>query len=256
MPVVPGAEPFAHDGSPDVGVLLCHGFTGTPASMRPWGAHLARSGCTVRGPRLPGHGTTWQEMNRTRWQDWYGCVRSEITELLATCSSVFMFGQSMGGTLTLRIAQEFGDQIAGIALVNPSVLSLRRDMALLPVLSRFVPSVAGLGGDIAKPGAKELTYPRTPLRAAASLVELWKVVRQDLHKVTQPILLLHSLVDHVVEPVNSRVVAAGVSSADITDVILRNSFHVATLDYDAPLIFEQSVRFIEQARAARVDTPA
>lgn len=254
MPVVPGAEPFAHSGSDDIGVLLCHGFTGTPASMRPWGRHLAEAGFTVRGPRLPGHGTTWQELNRTKWQDWYGCVRAELEDLLATCSSVFVFGQSMGGTLTLRAAQEFGTRLAGIALVNPSVLTLRREAKLLPVVSRFVPSLAGVGGDIAKPGAKELSYPRTPLRAAASLAQLWKVVRRDLEMVTQPLLLAHSLVDHVVEPVNSEVVADGVRSVDLIDLVLPNSFHVATLDHDASLIFQQSVSFIERVHTARLET--
>lgn len=253
MPVVPGAEPFGHSGSDDIGVLLCHGFTGTPASMRTWGKHLAEAGFTVRGPRLPGHGTTWQELNRTTWEDWYGCVRAELDDLLRTCSSVFMFGQSMGGTLTLRAAQEFGARLAGIALVNPSVLTLRPEAKLLPILSRFVPSVAGLGGDIAKPDAQELSYPRTPLRAAASLAQLWKIVRRDLHRVTQPLLLAHSLVDHVVEPVNSQVVARGVGSADVVDLTLPNSFHVATLDYDAPLIFTASVSFIERLHIARLE---
>jgi len=72
VPVLPGAEPFAHDGSSDIGVLLCHGFTGTPQSLRPWGDHLAAEGFTVRCPLLPGHGTRWQDLNRTGWHDWYG----------------------------------------------------------------------------------------------------------------------------------------------------------------------------------------
>ena len=66
MPVLPGAEPFLHDGSDEIGMLLCHGFTGSPQSLRPWGEHLAAEGLTVRCPRLPGHGTDWREMNRTR----------------------------------------------------------------------------------------------------------------------------------------------------------------------------------------------
>lgn len=255
MPVIPGAEPFTHTGSADVGVLLCHGFTGTPASMRPWGRHLAEAGFTVHGPRLPGHGTTWQEMNRTRWQDWYGCVRAETDALLQRCSSVFVFGQSMGGTLTLRLAEEFGDAIAGITLVNPSIMSLRKDMKLVKLLAPFVPSVAGLGGDIAKQGVKELSYQRVPVRAAASLTELWMLVRADLAKVTQPVLLLRSLVDHVVEPENSRLVLERVSSEDVTEVVLRDSFHVATLDNDAPEIFRRSAEFAMRVHASRTGLP-
>ncbi|MBK1788640.1 alpha/beta hydrolase [Prauserella cavernicola] len=248
MPVLAGAEPFSHTDSTEVGVLLCHGFTGNPASMRPWGEFLAGRGLTVSCPRLPGHGTTWQECNRTRWTDWYDCVDAEFTALSRRCESVFVFGQSMGGTLALRLAQRRGDAVAGLALVNPSVLTRRLDAKFLPVLAPVLPSVKGLGGDIKKPGVTELAYDRTPVRAAESLRRLWKLVRADLSLVTQPLLLLHSVVDHIVEPVNSEVVARGVRSVELVDVPLRDSYHVATLDNDAPLIFERSAEFVREVR--------
>ncbi|HJQ48597.1 MAG TPA: alpha/beta fold hydrolase [Amycolatopsis sp.] len=251
MPVLAGAEPFSHTGSADAGVLLCHGFTGTPQSMRPWGDHLAERGYTVRCPLLPGHGTTWQDCNGTGWQDWYGCVRTELGQLIETCESVFVFGLSMGGTLALRLAQDFGEQIAGLALVNPSVTTLRKDAKLLPVLSRVLPSVPGIASDIKKPGVTELAYARTPVRAAASLAQLWRLVRADLAKVTQPLVLFRSAVDHVVEPVNARIVLDGVRSDDATEVVLDNSFHVATLDNDAPAIFQRSVEFVAERVGSR-----
>ena len=70
MPLIPGAEPFSHDGGP-VGALVVHGFTGSPKSMRPWAEHLAAAGLSVRLPRLPGHGSTWRDMAVTTWDDWY-----------------------------------------------------------------------------------------------------------------------------------------------------------------------------------------
>jgi carboxylesterase len=251
MPVLAGAEPFSHAGSVEAGVLLCHGFTSTPQSMRPWGEYLAERDYTVRCPRLPGHGTTWQELNRTSWPDWYGCVRAELLALREKCESVFVFGLSMGGTLALRLAQDFGEQIAGLVLVNPSVTTLRRDAKLLPLLARVLPSVPAIANDIAKPGSTELAYPRTPVRATASLAQLWRLVRADLAKVTQPLLLFRSRVDHVVEPVNARLVLAGVRSENVTEVVLENSFHVATLDHDAPLIFERSVQFAQEQVGSR-----
>ncbi|GLY69857.1 alpha/beta hydrolase [Amycolatopsis taiwanensis] len=241
-----GAEPFSHSGTGEVAVLLCHGFTSTPQSMRSWAEYLAARDFTVRAPLLPGHGTTWQELNRTRWPDWYLAVREELLSLRETCSRVFVCGQSMGGTLALRLAEEFGEQIAGLVLVNPSVMTQRWDAKLLPLLSRVLPSVPGIGSDIAKPGSTELAYRRLPVRATASLAQLWRVVRADLPKVTQPILLLHSRVDHVVEPVNSRIVRDSVRSERVVEVLLENSFHVATLDNDAPLIFERSVEFVQE----------
>ncbi len=255
MGVLAGAEPFGHTGSAEIGFLLCHGFTGTPAGMRAWGDHLAEAGFTVRCPLLPGHGTRWPDLNRTTWEDWYGAVREALLALLATCKTVFVGGLSMGGTLTLRLAQEFGDRIAGIVLVNPSVTRLKWDTKLLPVLSRIVPSVPGIANDIKKPGVTELAYPRTPVRATASLAKLWAIVRADLAKVTQPVLLLHSSVDHVVEPVNSQMVLQGVSSTDVTEVVLENSYHVATQDNDAEVIFTRSVEFAK-AHAAQPEETA
>ncbi|MGX7826886.1 alpha/beta hydrolase [Actinokineospora sp. 24-640] len=249
MSAIAGAEPFAHDGSTEIGVLLSHGFTGSPFSMRPWADHLVAEGFSVRLPLLPGHGTRWQDMNRTTWPQWYGAVDAAFDELRSRCAAVFVFGLSMGGALCLRLAQVHGPDVAGLVLVNPSVMSLRKEIGLLPALSRIVPSVAPISDDIAKPGVTEHAYPRTPLRALASLTKLWATVRADLPAVTQPLLLLHSAVDNVVEPENSKVVLAGVSSSDVTEVVLADSRHVATLDHDAPQIFTESAAFARRVGA-------
>lgn len=256
MPVLPGAEPFVHSGSDEIGVLLCHGFTGSPASMRSWGEHLAAEGFTVRCPRLPGHGTSWQECNRTRWTDWYGCVEAEFSRLAENCHSVFVFGQSMGGTLALRLAQRHGERLAGLVLINPSVTTLRRDAVLLPVLAKVIGSVTGISGDIAKSGVRELAYDRVPLRAAASLTHLWREVRADLGQVRQPLLLFRSASDHVVEPVNAELILRDVRSEDVGEIVLRDSFHVATLDHDAKRIFTLSIEFARRIHESGRETPA
>lgn len=253
VPVMLGAEPFSADppGGPGIGVVLSHGFTGTPQSMRPWGEHLAAQGFTVRGPRLPGHGTHWRDMQATRWPDWYGELSRAVDELAARCRSVFVFGLSMGGTLALRLAEEYGDAIAGICLVNPSVTTLRRDAAVARYLARVWPWANAVANDVAKPGVTELAYDRVPLRAFVSLTELWTLVRADLGRVTAPVLLYRSTADHVVEPVNARLVLEGISSTDVTEVVLHDSYHVATLDHDAPTIFEGSTAFARRLDAAR-----
>lgn len=252
MPILPGAEPFAHDGSSDVGVLLCHGFTGSPQSLVPWGERLAEVGWTTRCPLLPGHGTRWQDMNHTTWADWYEALDREFTQLLSRCAAVFLFGLSMGGTLALRLAQEHDADVAGIVLVNAPVTTERRDAALLPLLSRVVPSMPGISNDIKKPGSTELAYRRLPLRAAASLSRLWQEVRRDLGRVDQPLLLFRSTDDHVVEPVNARIILGGVRGP-AREVVLADSYHVATLDNDAPAIFDGSVEFVRQVLAERED---
>lgn len=236
---------YSHDGG-DVGVLVCHGFTGSPDSMRGWAEHLAAAGYTVRLPRLPGHGTRWQDANRTTFADWLATVAAALSELSGRCRAVVVVGLSMGGTLTLRLAELHPEAISGIVLVNPSILTLRKDMQFLPVLKYLVPAMKGIASDIADPDAVELGYARTPLKAADSLRRAWPVVRADLRSITMPVLLLRSRVDHVVEPENSKVLLETIASTDVTEIVLERSYHVATLDYDKQIIFDSSVEFIRR----------
>lgn len=248
MSLLPGAEPYSHDGSA-TGVLLVHGFTSTPQSMRPWGEHLAAAGHTVRVPRLPGHGTTWQEMNRTRWEDWHAEADRAFRDLLERCDRVFVGGMSMGGSLALALAEDHGPRVAGLVLVNPAVKYEDWRIALMPVLRHVVPSVAAIAGDIKKEGVRELAYSRSPVRAAHSQFVAWKNVIRDLPEVTQPVLLLRSAQDHVVPASSSALVLSRISSTDVTEIVLDDSYHVATLDHDAPRIFEESAAFIERLHA-------
>ena len=248
MSVRPGAEPFAHDGD-DVGVLLCHGFTGNPSSLRPWAEALAEAGHTVRLPRLPGHGTTWKEMGRTRWSDWYAEVERAFAELRARSRVLVAGGLSMGGALALRLAERHGGGDAGVnglVLVNPAVKLADRRLAAVPVARWVVPSFPPVGNDIKKPGAVEDAYDRIPPHALHSMLGFYRLVAADLAKVDQPLLLLRSPEDHVVPASSSALVLANVSSTDVTEKLCADSYHVATLDNDAPMIFSESLAFVER----------
>jgi carboxylesterase len=242
MPVLPGADPFFHSGGA-TGALLCHGFTGSPATLRPWAQYLAAAGLTVSLPRLPGHGTTWQEMSRTRWEDWYAEIERAYAELQGHTSEIFAMGISMGGCLALRLAEQHGPEVAGLVLVNPSVTADTKLFLLAPVLKLVVPSLKGVGSDIKKEGAHELSYDRVPVRAAASLPQLWKLTQQRLGDVTQPVLAYHSTSDHVVGPASMRILRAALPAGQLTVRECGNSYHVATLDNDADEIFAGSLEF-------------
>jgi carboxylesterase len=255
---MPGAEPFVFPGGEGAdgrtGVLLVHGFTGTPMSMRPWGEHLAAEGFAVSCPLLPGHGTRWQDCNDSRHDQWTTAVGDAFDELSAACDQVFVAGLSMGGTLATRLAEVRPDDVAGLLLVNPALLTQRLDARLLPLIARLTGSWAPIASDIKKPGVTELAYPRMPTRAMMQLRQLWAATRADLGRVTAPVIVFHSAEDHVVEPVNSTILLAGVGSTDTTEVLLENSYHVATLDNDAPQIFARSVDWI-RAHATAGEEP-
>jgi carboxylesterase len=243
MPVLPGAEPFHHQGGPTA-VLLCHGFTGCPQSLRPWAEHLAAAGLTVSLPRLPGHGTTWQEMARTRWEDWYAEVERALADMQTRAGQIFVMGLSMGACLALRLTALHGEAISGLVLVNPSVTADTKLFLLAPALKLVVPSLKGVGSDIKKPGMSELAYDRTPVKAAATLPGLWKVTQRDLGRVSAPVLVYKSAEDHIVGPASLAILRQYLPAGLLEVRDCPDSYHVATLDNDAENIFAGSLDFV------------
>ena len=255
MTIHPLAAPLSVAARPEltggrrVGVLLSHGFTGSPASMKPWGEFLAERGYAVEVPLLPGHGTTWQDMNKTAWSDWYGEAARVFEKLSAENDAVVVAGLSMGGALMLRLAADNPGRVAGVVVVNPALATKRLDVRLLPVLKYVVPSFPGIGNDIKKPGGDEHCYDRTPLKAIHSLMQAWKPLIADLPDVTAPLLYFRSAEDHVVDGASQPIITSRVSSREITERRLPESFHVATLDNDAEQIFEESAEFVARVTA-------
>jgi carboxylesterase len=249
-------SPLALPAQPDktsgraVGVLLVHGFTGSPAPLKPWARALADQGYAIEVPLLPGHGTRWQDLNRVSWTDWYAEAETAFDRLRATCDALVVAGLSMGGSVALRLAEMRGSQISGVVLVNPFVSSTRKELVALPVLKHVVPSLRGVVNDIKKPDQDEHGYERLPLKGLAAITEMWKVVVPDLKLVTQPVLYFRSSVDHVIDASSSATVLRGISSTHVEERMLENSYHVATLDHDADRIFAESAEFV-----ARVTTP-
>jgi carboxylesterase len=251
--VKPGCEPFEAEGSGDnarIGVVLVHGFSGSPDSTVPWAKYLNERGYTVNAIRLPGHGTTWQDANTKTFADLQAAADEAFEDMRGRCDSVFLMAQSFGSALSLRIAAERPKDVAGLVIVNPWV---RKDGAagwqrhLVP-FQRFLPylvkSVPGVASDIADPSGIELGYEQLPVVLTVDVATGLDKLRPLLNQVTAPIQLITSAVDHVMGPGNAELIRAEVR-APIEEVALDRSYHVATLDYDAERIFAGSVDFIE-----------
>jgi carboxylesterase len=236
-------------GGRRVGVLLSHGLTGNPVSINPWGRYLAEQGYAVEVPLLPGHGTTWEDANTTSWRQWYDSVVRTFDKLRDEVDSVVVGGLSMGGAIALRLAADRGDEVAGVVVVNPALASRRKDLLALPVLKLVLGGVPAIGNDIKKPGGNEYPYPKTPLRALHSFVSQWKPLVADLPRITQPLLIFRSVEDHVVDSSSVPIITSRVSSRDVQEQVLEDSYHVATLDNDAQAIFEESAAFVARVSA-------
>lgn len=240
-PVLKGAEPFYFEGN-HIGVLVIHGFTGTPHSMRYLGEQYAKAGFTVCGPRLKGHGTHYEEMEQTTYQEWIESVEEGYNWLQERCEQIVVTGLSMGGTLTLYMAQKH-PEVKAIIPINATINIDQYEQILSLTEPRFID---GIGSDIKAEGVEELSYEKTPVRSLHELFKLKKATIDKLDQIRCPALICVSRVDHVVPPKDSDYIFEHISSDEKKKLVLENSYHVATLDYDKELIFQEGFAFLRK----------
>jgi carboxylesterase len=256
-PMAPAAFSYpGHGPNADIGVAICHGFTGSPLSVLPWAEDLASRGYAVSVPLLPGHGTDWRDLARHGWRDWYGAFEAAYLELAAGSRACFVAGLSMGGTIALRAAARH--RVAGVAVVNPGLSFYDRRVRYVGVLKYLQRTTVPLQeAESTAAATEDGDYSLTPLAAVHQLRKLFTATLRELPDVAAPALVFTSVTDAVVPPTSLELLRRRLGSRDLAVVPLPDSGHVATLDVDAPLIFAQSERFFrEHAATAAAARPA
>jgi len=239
-------SPFFLAGGP-AGVLLIHGFTGSPPEMRLIGDFLHQRGFTVSGPLLPGHGTSVEDMNRCRWTDWTEHVESALAELRADCETVFAAGLSLGAVLTMYLA--IRHDLPGAVLYSPATWPANRLIYLSPIMKYLIRRVR-------KSEKRDLTNPEAHLRlwsydydpgpAAYELLKLLLWVRPRLPRVTCPTLVIHSTLDRTIHPQSARRTFRRIGASDKELITLHNSGHCLTVDSEWRLVAEKTLDFLLQ----------
>jgi carboxylesterase len=241
--VLPGAEPFAADAGP-LGVLLLHGFGGSPGSLRTVAEWFVAQGATVRLPRLPGHGTSFEDLAAIRWGAWSDEAHAALDELVGRSRRVGVLGHSMGAALALHLAATRPDDVAALALANPYLRDRR--LMLVPV-GRLVLRSTSAGHTDSRNGVTDPgRYERRPVPAIVTLRAFLRHVDRELPRVRAPIAIFNSAVDHEIPPGSAERILARVSSDRTERVVCPNSYHALPLDHDAPMLCERSLAFFRE----------
>jgi carboxylesterase len=217
--ILEGAEEFRL-GEGRVGALLIHGFTGSPQGLRALGEYLADRGIAVVGPRLPGHGTTWQDLNSRKAKEWADAVELAFHEIAASQDEVFLIALSFGAALAFELAARYPEEVAGIVTMAGLIFTNDPRRFAAPVIRRLVASLPGVGNDIADPGGREIAYDRLPTSAAHEMLRFLKKAKVRLPSISCP--------------------------TDKELVWMPRSYHVLTLDYDRDEVFERTFEFIKE----------
>lgn len=245
MAIMKGAEPFLLPGGKR-GVLLTHGFTGSPSEMRLLGEFLHAKGFTVLAPRLLGHGSTVEEMARTSWFDWYAAVEDGYHLLQGLCSEIYPVGLSMGGLLTLKLASEY--RVDKVAVLSAPIHIADKRLPLLPVYSMFRGFVPKRRKRMNVDPIYSVSYQTTPLKCLQSLLQLIKTMDTVLPLVTVPALVLQSKAEHTVLPESAQYIYDRLSSHDKKLVWLDRSGHIVTLDMERDKVFHILAEWLGEKR--------
>ena len=228
----------------DAAVLCLHGLTGTPYEVRPIAEALVARGLRARAPWMAGHEAGHEALARARHDDWIELAARELAQLRATHARVFVVGISMGGLVSLRLAQTL--TVDGLVVVG-TPLALK---APIPLLARwlrpFVPFRTKRGSDIQDPEARG-RHPglaAMPLAAVTELVALQGLVAPSLGRIRAPILVTHGRLDRTAQPRDAARIHDAVASGDKALVYLERSGHVATVDYDGPDLARRAADFL------------
>lgn len=237
-------SPFRLDGSPDLpakektGILLIHGYTGAPTELRLVGEDLARQGFLVAAPLLPGHGTSYEDLNGRRWREWTDCAETALEALRTDCGPLLAAGLSLGSLLALHLAAT-RSRLAGVVAWSPPLWVRNRFLPLAPLLRYFVAALPKRAGtDLADPeGPGRLrSYTVDPVGAAAEVRAFQKVVRRELPSITCPALVMAGSADRTIHPKSPVRTLAGLGSRERTLLLLEGSGHCITVDRDWPLV--------------------
>jgi carboxylesterase len=251
-------------------VLLIHGLQGVPTEMLPLAKRLHKAGYSVRVPHFKGYGYILGDTARsvTPWRDWHDQVLSELREMKRQYKTVSVGGLCIGAVLALSVAAETGSEISALSLLSTTLYydgwSIPWYRFMLP-LGYYTPfryiyaykerEPFGLKNEqLRRWVAREMSHNASSIAGASNLALpaiheaelLIKSVKRKLHKVTSPALVIHASEDDVSTVRSADFVSDHIGSGKVVKIILRDSYHMITLDNERERVADETVGFFDE----------
>ena len=235
------------------GCLIVHGLTETPVCVSSLKDRLAASGYKVATPCLAGHGGTIDDLKHSTWRQWYETVRIAYDGLRKSAEKIYYVGNSLGSLLGLKLALDEGWGIRALALLG-TPLVLTRISALSVPLVRYTPiryafhfKSKNFNKSVHDPEGRciyrSCTHKYIPTASVFELVDLQNILLKNLKKISNPMLLLHALADHIAPVRNIEIIKNNVSSQAVETIVFKHSGHVIPLDYERIAAADRIVEF-------------
>lgn len=236
---------FFLDGSKEEVVLVLHGFSGTPSEHTLTAQALREAGYSVSAICLPHHGTSLEDFDHSRFQDWVAAVEKEYQRLKGLYAHVYVLGLSMGGLLTLRLAEKF--PVEKIVLYAPAIIYKKKSNVLGFLILPFKKHLPWQGACHFEGGTEKyiVGYPSISVKASVEMTKLQRLVKKNLKAIHSPLLVVQGKKDQQVDPREPYYLTKHVSS-DLKEIVfLPKSDHIIPLDCQKDQAFAETIAFLK-----------
>ncbi|MDR3594415.1 alpha/beta fold hydrolase [Clostridium sp.] len=228
----------------DIGCLLIHGFSSTPAELRELGEKLMTEGYSVCGVKLKGHRTTLEDFESSKYNHWIDSVEGAYNKLKSFCSKIYVIGHSMGGVLTLNLAENH--VVDKLVLLAPALITKDKTALLVPILKHFIKYTEWPPMKRPKEETKYLLgYSKIPLACIHELSKLQKITKAKLNKIDKPLLIIHSKKDNSIDEKGIELIEKEVASKEIKNVCLNKCGHNITVECEKETVFKEVIEFLK-----------
>ncbi|MFN4190886.1 MAG: alpha/beta hydrolase [Pseudothermotoga sp.] len=228
----------------DRGVLLIHGFTGSPHDMAYLAQRLFDEGFTVSVPRLPGHGTNHMDFLNSTWQDWVRRSIDAYLDLTSVCDKISIVGLSMGALLATIVASRLKTE--KVVLAAPAFKVTDWRLKFTPFMGLFVQYKEKEPPIFEDPSLNKLAqeyWNKVFIKPAAQLYKLQKIATKSLEMVDSPTLVIVTQKDNTV-PMSVLDVIREHLKSEFKTVVLEKSAHPVTNDIEKELVAEKIAEFL------------
>jgi carboxylesterase len=181
-------------------VICVHGHGATTYESLPIAKEIFKKGIDVVGMILPAHGIknikqAQKAMGKVKMQDWLNAIRMEIKKAREFYDHVFIYGQSMGGVISLEMAAE--NLVEACAVTSPAIL--------LPKIAGIITFLFGwlnfnISVDLKNEEIFNEVYVFRNMQDTKQIVKLAKFTMKNLFKIGCPTLVCHSHNDLLINP--------------------------------------------------------